>query len=154
MKKVSVYLPWIWVNWTAWCGFWQMRELDVFQVAQCVKVNPDSPQKQVRFLTLSGLLLHLVFLFWVVLSGEGNVVYEHWFWVGLSGEGNVQVSFVCGAVWLTPHWFCCNFSGFEGTVDKWEITRNEKVLERYMLMISGRIMLLALAFCNHTKPHI
>ncbi|WOL11178.1 hypothetical protein Cni_G19940 [Canna indica] len=28
--------------------------LDVFQKAQCVKVNPDSPQKQVRFLTLSG----------------------------------------------------------------------------------------------------
>ncbi|ESW23981.1 hypothetical protein PHAVU_004G092300 [Phaseolus vulgaris] len=31
----------------------KMRELDVFQVAQCVKINPDSPQKQVRFLTLS-----------------------------------------------------------------------------------------------------
>ncbi|KAK7380516.1 hypothetical protein VNO78_33029 [Psophocarpus tetragonolobus] len=31
----------------------KMRELEVFQVAQCVKVNPDSPQKQVRFLTLS-----------------------------------------------------------------------------------------------------
>ncbi|CAJ1953166.1 unnamed protein product [Sphenostylis stenocarpa] len=31
----------------------KMRELDVFQVAQCVKVNPDSPQKQVRFFTLS-----------------------------------------------------------------------------------------------------
>ncbi|RDX98042.1 5-formyltetrahydrofolate cyclo-ligase-like protein [Mucuna pruriens] len=31
----------------------KMQELDVFQVAQCVKVNPDSPQKQVRFLTLS-----------------------------------------------------------------------------------------------------
>ncbi|XP_057446036.1 5-formyltetrahydrofolate cyclo-ligase-like protein COG0212 [Lotus japonicus] len=31
----------------------KMRGLDVFQVAQCVKVNPDSPQKQVRFLTLS-----------------------------------------------------------------------------------------------------
>lgn len=31
-----------------------MRGLDVFRVAQCVKVNPDSPQKQVRFLTLSG----------------------------------------------------------------------------------------------------
>ncbi|MCH81775.1 methenyltetrahydrofolate synthase domain-containing [Trifolium medium] len=30
-----------------------MRELDVFSTAQCVKVNPDSPQKQVRFLTLS-----------------------------------------------------------------------------------------------------
>ncbi|XP_043721707.1 5-formyltetrahydrofolate cyclo-ligase-like protein COG0212 [Telopea speciosissima] len=28
--------------------------LDVFRVANCVKVNPDSPQKQVRFLTLSG----------------------------------------------------------------------------------------------------
>ncbi|KAJ4953254.1 hypothetical protein NE237_030086 [Protea cynaroides] len=28
--------------------------LDVFPVANCVKVNPDSPQKQVRFLTLSG----------------------------------------------------------------------------------------------------
>ncbi|CAJ2666319.1 unnamed protein product [Trifolium pratense] len=31
----------------------KMRELDVFRTAQCVKVNPDSPQKQVRFLTLS-----------------------------------------------------------------------------------------------------
>ncbi|OIW07839.1 hypothetical protein TanjilG_32695 [Lupinus angustifolius] len=31
----------------------KMRGLDVFRVAQCVKVNPDSPQKQVRFLTLS-----------------------------------------------------------------------------------------------------
>ncbi|QHO14448.1 5-formyltetrahydrofolate cyclo-ligase-like protein [Arachis hypogaea] len=31
----------------------KMRLLDVFQAAQCVKVNPDSPQKQVRFLTLS-----------------------------------------------------------------------------------------------------
>ncbi|KAG1369820.1 5-formyltetrahydrofolate cyclo-ligase-like protein [Cocos nucifera] len=28
--------------------------LEVFQKAQCVKVNPDSPQKQVRFLTLTG----------------------------------------------------------------------------------------------------
>jgi hypothetical protein len=28
----------------------------VFQNAQCVKVNPDTPQKQVRFLTLSGQL--------------------------------------------------------------------------------------------------
>jgi len=53
-----------------------MRELDVFQVAQCVKINPDSPQKQVRFLTLSGLILHLVFLLYVVLSGEGNIIYE------------------------------------------------------------------------------
>ncbi|XP_028763833.1 5-formyltetrahydrofolate cyclo-ligase-like protein COG0212 [Neltuma alba] len=32
---------------------YKMRELDVFRDAQCVKVNPDSPQKQVRFLTLS-----------------------------------------------------------------------------------------------------
>uniref|UniRef100_A0A0A9HNN6 Uncharacterized protein n=1 Tax=Arundo donax TaxID=35708 RepID=A0A0A9HNN6_ARUDO len=31
----------------------QLGRLDVFQNAQCVKVNPDSPQKQVRFLTLS-----------------------------------------------------------------------------------------------------
>ncbi|GLT67453.1 hypothetical protein SLA2020_397630 [Shorea laevis] len=28
--------------------------LEEFRVAKCVKVNPDSPQKQVRFLTLSG----------------------------------------------------------------------------------------------------
>ncbi|KAF4348377.1 hypothetical protein CsatB_006812 [Cannabis sativa] len=28
-------------------------ELEEFRVAECVKVNPDSPQKQVRFLTLS-----------------------------------------------------------------------------------------------------
>ncbi|KAI4346529.1 hypothetical protein L6164_007418 [Bauhinia variegata] len=31
----------------------KLRGLDVFRVAQCVKVNPDSPQKQVRFFTLS-----------------------------------------------------------------------------------------------------
>ncbi|KAJ1264932.1 hypothetical protein BS78_08G038400 [Paspalum vaginatum] len=31
-----------------------LGRLDVFQNSQCVKVNPDSPQKQVRFLTLSG----------------------------------------------------------------------------------------------------
>lgn len=31
-----------------------MAELEVFEKAGCVKVNPDSPQKQVRFLTLSG----------------------------------------------------------------------------------------------------
>ncbi|KAH9611337.1 hypothetical protein KSS87_016531 [Heliosperma pusillum] len=31
----------------------KLGELEVFQEAKCVKVNPDSPQKQVRFLTLS-----------------------------------------------------------------------------------------------------
>ncbi|KAK1555530.1 hypothetical protein Q3G72_027762 [Acer saccharum] len=31
-----------------------LGELEEFRVAGCVKVNPDSPQKQVRFLTLSG----------------------------------------------------------------------------------------------------
>ncbi|KAF8026636.1 hypothetical protein BT93_F3200 [Corymbia citriodora subsp. variegata] len=31
----------------------KLSELEIFQVAECVKVNPDSPQKQVRFLTLS-----------------------------------------------------------------------------------------------------
>ncbi|KAL9245078.1 hypothetical protein vseg_018772 [Gypsophila vaccaria] len=31
----------------------KMSELEVFKAAKCVKVNPDSPQKQVRFLTLS-----------------------------------------------------------------------------------------------------
>ncbi|KAF8657846.1 hypothetical protein HU200_059655 [Digitaria exilis] len=30
-----------------------LGRLEVFQNSQCVKVNPDSPQKQVRFLTLS-----------------------------------------------------------------------------------------------------
>lgn len=33
---------------------WQLSELDVFQASECVKVNPDSPQKQVRLLTLEG----------------------------------------------------------------------------------------------------
>lgn len=33
---------------------WQLGELEVFQAANCVKVNPDSPQKQVRLITLSG----------------------------------------------------------------------------------------------------
>ncbi|XP_020107597.1 5-formyltetrahydrofolate cyclo-ligase-like protein COG0212 isoform X1 [Ananas comosus] len=32
----------------------KLGRLEVFQNAQCVKVNPDSPQKQVRFLTLAG----------------------------------------------------------------------------------------------------
>lgn len=32
----------------------KLGELEVFRLANCVKVNPDSPQKQVRFLTLSG----------------------------------------------------------------------------------------------------
>ncbi|XWS21800.1 hypothetical protein CRYUN_Cryun30bG0085800 [Craigia yunnanensis] len=31
----------------------KLSELEVFGLAKCVKVNPDSPQKQVRFLTLS-----------------------------------------------------------------------------------------------------
>ncbi|CAO2823330.1 unnamed protein product [Amaranthus hypochondriacus] len=31
----------------------KLIELEVFREANCVKVNPDSPQKQVRFLTLS-----------------------------------------------------------------------------------------------------
>lgn len=33
---------------------WQLSELDVFRASKCVKVNPDSPQKQVRLLTLEG----------------------------------------------------------------------------------------------------
>ncbi|GKC80913.1 5-formyltetrahydrofolate cyclo-ligase-like protein [Tanacetum coccineum] len=32
----------------------KMSRLEVFLKAQCVKVNPDTPQKQVRFLTLNG----------------------------------------------------------------------------------------------------
>ncbi|KAG9152297.1 hypothetical protein Leryth_025383 [Lithospermum erythrorhizon] len=32
----------------------KLSELEVFKEAQCVKVNPDTPQKQVRFLTLNG----------------------------------------------------------------------------------------------------
>ncbi|CAH9078523.1 unnamed protein product [Cuscuta europaea] len=32
----------------------KVSELDVFKAANCVKVNPDTPQKQVRFLTLNG----------------------------------------------------------------------------------------------------
>ncbi|KAG0503926.1 hypothetical protein HPP92_003998 [Vanilla planifolia] len=32
-----------------------LARLEDFQKALCVKVNPDSPQKQVRFLTLTGL---------------------------------------------------------------------------------------------------
>ncbi|CAD6268292.1 unnamed protein product [Miscanthus lutarioriparius] len=32
-----------------------LGRLDIFQNSQCVKVNPDTPQKQVRFLTLSEL---------------------------------------------------------------------------------------------------
>ncbi|KAF9622632.1 hypothetical protein IFM89_032531 [Coptis chinensis] len=31
-----------------------LRGLEVFKGVKCVKVNPDSPQKQVRFLTISG----------------------------------------------------------------------------------------------------
>lgn len=32
----------------------KLSELEEFKVAKCVKVNPDTPQKQVRFLTLNG----------------------------------------------------------------------------------------------------
>ncbi|GFP86919.1 5-formyltetrahydrofolate cyclo-ligase-like protein cog0212 [Phtheirospermum japonicum] len=32
----------------------KLSELEVFKKAECVKVNPDTPQKQVRFLTLHG----------------------------------------------------------------------------------------------------
>ncbi|XP_071737759.1 5-formyltetrahydrofolate cyclo-ligase-like protein COG0212 [Rutidosis leptorrhynchoides] len=32
----------------------KLNKLEVFQKAGCVKVNPDTPQKQVRFLTLNG----------------------------------------------------------------------------------------------------
>ncbi|CAI9116500.1 OLC1v1017664C1 [Oldenlandia corymbosa var. corymbosa] len=32
----------------------KLTELDEFKTAKCVKVNPDTPQKQVRFLTLTG----------------------------------------------------------------------------------------------------
>ncbi|XP_057795433.1 5-formyltetrahydrofolate cyclo-ligase-like protein COG0212 [Salvia miltiorrhiza] len=32
----------------------KLSELQVFKEAKCVKVNPDTPQKQVRFLTLNG----------------------------------------------------------------------------------------------------
>ncbi|KAJ4751485.1 Methenyltetrahydrofolate synthase domain-containing protein [Rhynchospora pubera] len=32
----------------------KLGQLEVFEKARCVKVNPDSPQKQVRFLTLTG----------------------------------------------------------------------------------------------------
>ncbi|KAL0326023.1 UNVERIFIED_CONTAM: 5-formyltetrahydrofolate cyclo-ligase-like protein [Sesamum radiatum] len=32
----------------------RLSELEVFKEANCVKVNPDTPQKQVRFLTLNG----------------------------------------------------------------------------------------------------
>ncbi|KAL8515028.1 hypothetical protein ACS0TY_013931 [Phlomoides rotata] len=32
----------------------KLSELEVFKEAKCVKVNPDTPQKQVRFLTLNG----------------------------------------------------------------------------------------------------
>ncbi|KAL6962520.1 5-formyltetrahydrofolate cyclo-ligase [Sarracenia purpurea var. burkii] len=32
----------------------KLSGLEVFRMAKCVKVNPDSPQKQVRFLTLNG----------------------------------------------------------------------------------------------------
>ncbi|KAK4481353.1 hypothetical protein RD792_012240 [Penstemon davidsonii] len=32
----------------------KLSELEVFKEAKCVKVNPDTPQKQVRFLTLHG----------------------------------------------------------------------------------------------------
>lgn len=37
-------------------GVVKLGGLEAFRAAECVKVNPDSPQKQVRFLTLSGLL--------------------------------------------------------------------------------------------------
>lgn len=38
----------------AGAGADKLSELEVFKAANCVKVNPDTPQKQVRFLTLNG----------------------------------------------------------------------------------------------------
>nr|GME16358.1 5-formyltetrahydrofolate cyclo-ligase-like protein COG0212 [Ipomoea batatas] len=39
----------------------KLSELEAFKAANCVKVNPDTPQKQVRFLTLNGQLLQTHF---------------------------------------------------------------------------------------------
>lgn len=40
----------------------KLGQLDEFEKAGCVKVNPDSPQKQVRFLTLTGYLILIIFV--------------------------------------------------------------------------------------------
>ena len=52
MSILFIYLLYILMIWLV--GLVQLSKLKEFGVANCVKVNPDSPQKQVRFLTLSG----------------------------------------------------------------------------------------------------
>lgn len=42
---------------------YQLSRLEVFLKAKCVKVNPDTPQKQVRFLTLNGQFKFLLLLY-------------------------------------------------------------------------------------------
>ena len=51
----------------------------MFRGAQCVKVNPDSPQKQVRFFTLTGEL------FYSAVGRERNYfsVYKFIYWPSL-----------------------------------------------------------------------
>ncbi|KAL2497087.1 5-formyltetrahydrofolate cyclo-ligase-like protein [Abeliophyllum distichum] len=46
----------------------KLSELEVFNKAKCVKVNPDTPQKQVRFLTLNGQFVGTVTYFKELVS--------------------------------------------------------------------------------------
>jgi hypothetical protein len=42
------------------CPRLKLGGLQAFATAKCVKVNPDSPQKQVRYLALSGILFNTI----------------------------------------------------------------------------------------------
>lgn len=46
----------------------------MFEKASYVKVNPDSPQKQVRFLTLTGSLLSLNHVFFE--HYKGTIIFD------------------------------------------------------------------------------
>lgn len=52
----------------------QLASLPAFVAAQCVKVNPDTPQKQVRFLTLNGTISEPSF--WHATKQIGLIILE------------------------------------------------------------------------------
>ncbi|KAG0565446.1 hypothetical protein KC19_8G190700 [Ceratodon purpureus] len=54
MARYDLSFPFLLSSRNDWFGDDQLASLPAFETARCVKVNPDTPQKQVRFLTLNG----------------------------------------------------------------------------------------------------
>ncbi|KAG0609459.1 hypothetical protein M758_8G185800 [Ceratodon purpureus] len=54
MARYDLSFPFLLSSRNDWFGDDQLASLPAFESARCVKVNPDTPQKQVRFLTLNG----------------------------------------------------------------------------------------------------